>query len=113
MTNIFIKQKEFVIAVSLSSVTHTIFLLRSNLKLTQLHPTYLEWIGFMTILYIIPVIIYLLLMPEKEFNNITSQGRTTTLTTFLLYSIAIGIYGLLIGSPVGFVIGFIFYGLPR
>jgi hypothetical protein len=113
MANISVKQKEFVIAVSISSVSHALFLLRNNLKLAQLNPTYLEWVGFLTILYILPGIVYFLLMPENEFDAISSQGRTATLTTFALYAFVLGIYGLLIGFPLGFALGLTFYGLPK
>jgi|GEM_PF-4372061 len=108
--------RSFAIAVTLCAVFHALFLLRNNYPFNELirlraAPSYLEWIGLLFILYIVPTIVYFLLMPEREFHDLTSRDRTTTFAVFAGATLILGFLGLVVGCSVGFVIGIIFYGI--
>ncbi len=108
------KISSFAISGIFSAVLHILFFLRDKYpfnKLVQLraNSSYIELIGFLVILYIVPAIVYFLLIPEREFHDFTSQSRTTIVATFIGVMLVLCLIGLVMGGLASFVIGIIFY----
>lgn len=108
-SSIFIKCRGFPLAIIISSIFHALFILRDSPFFNELiplsgQPSYLEWIGILVLLYVLPTLVYIFTSPEGELPN-TSGDRVSTLSLFAGATLVISFLGFIVGGCIGLVIG--------
>jgi len=97
-----------------ASIFWCIFLLREeppfNLIITTSNPDFLEWVGLLVFLFLVPAVIYFIMLPSEKIKEYASS-RIDGITMFLLFALLISVEGAIIGIIVSFLIGVVFYNL--
>jgi len=106
--------RSWVFSTAISSIFFCIFLLREeppfNLIITSSNPDFLEWIGLLLILFIVPSMIYFIMLPSEKIKDFASS-RVDAITLFLIIALDISVLGIIIGGIVSLLIGIVFYNL--
>ena len=101
------KNRSFAIALALSSVFFGVLFDR---LLSGEHHSFFEWIGLLFVLYIVPSVVYFLLLPKDMLSDMLND-RTEALAMFVGTVLILSLCGMLVGGLVSFLVGIMFYVL--
>lgn len=106
--------RSFIFSTAISSIFFCIFFLRDetpfNLIKISSNPSFLEEVGLLFILFLVPPIIYFIILPSEIIENYASS-RETAISSFLGVALGLSFFGIIIGVTISFLIGIIFYNL--
>jgi len=107
------EMRTYIPAVAVSSVLQFFVSMRKEIPFNRLmpfpdHPSYLEWIGLLVVVYGIPAAIFFIFGQKKEFLDISGDFGTAVVV-FVGFAFIIGLLGAIIGYTISFIIWIIFY----